>query len=141
MLVGVHFSHQSPLCRGGQRKNAGALKPLVERTGEGEGGGTEQRREAPISINHFQDQFQPLGRVPGNRSQQCTLMRERKFHFIYYLHPVLLGSIWDINSPDTLKQVKGQEPQSGEVTESELGEKERERERGREKATFPVWDK
>lgn len=38
-----------------------------------------------ISINHFQDQIQPLGRAPRNRSQQYTLMRERKFHFIYLL--------------------------------------------------------
>lgn len=35
--------------------------------------------------SHFLDQFQPLGRAPRNRSQQYTLMRERKFHFTYLL--------------------------------------------------------
>ena len=59
--------------QGGPAKNAGALKPLVERRREGEGGGTEQRRGATVSINHFQDQVQPLGRVPGNRSEAIPM--------------------------------------------------------------------
>ena len=84
-LMGVRFPHQSPhseqvgacgQCRGSEAAGG--------KQGAGEGG-TEQGKEAMISVNHVQDPVQPPGQAPRNRSQQCTLMRERKFHFIYLL--------------------------------------------------------
>lgn len=59
--------------------------------GRGEGRGEEKRgagrgkgrgREAVISINHFVDKFQPLGRAPRNRSQQIHF-DERKEISLY----------------------------------------------------------
>lgn len=49
-----------------------------ERRREGRG----EEREAVISINHFADQFQPLGRAPRNRSQQIHF-DERKEISLY----------------------------------------------------------
>lgn len=57
-------------------------------------------REAVISMNHIQAQFQPLGRTPRIRAQQHTLTRERKFLFIYLLFmPSTFRKYWRYKPP------------------------------------------
>ena len=84
-LVGVHFPHQSlHSVQVGARGQCGGSETTGGKQ-RGGNGGTELGKEAAISANHVPDPFQPPGWAPRNRSQQCTLMRERKFHFIYLL--------------------------------------------------------
>lgn len=78
--------------------------------------GRERRRSregrclAVINTNqrHNQDQLQPLDKSTRNESEQYTLMRERKFRFIYLLFmSCSFGSICNRNGEVLLKLAGG----------------------------------
>lgn len=78
--------------------------------------GRERRRSraerclAVISTNHWhnQDRSQPLDKSTRNESEQCTLMRERKFQFIYLLFmSCSFGSICNRKGKAILELARG----------------------------------
>ena len=85
-LMGVRFPHQSPHSEQvGARGQCRGCEAAGGKQGAGEGG-TEQGKEAIISVNHVQDLVQPPGQAPRNRSQQCTLMREEISLYLFIIY-------------------------------------------------------
>lgn len=97
-----------PIQAGWTNKEQKASYPGREGRDRGDG-----RCLAVTNTNHWhdQDQFQPLDKSTRNESEQCTLMRKRKFHFIYLLFmSCSFGSTCNRNSKAILKLVGGTNP-------------------------------